>query len=252
MIGQAQRVLSKFTLLREKLYFMRVGFERDSTEFRSVIKESLEKKAAVQNELDLDVTLLRQKVEHIFEIAHANRVAISDFESDAANNLVLDMCDECICLLEQVSSARQEAPTRLACELVLNMESAETEGNQDDLKKNIAADIARACGGPLEKIKVRSLRESPVIADLIVCQGLDPTGKSTMEVFKLLQGQVANPDSVLMRGQATCKAKDLRLKQAFSQKEPRKSSNLKLLQGIPRTLLEVEQVIFPCSCLHLH
>ncbi len=231
---------------------MRVGFERDSTEFRSVIKESLEKKAAVQKELDLDVTLLRQKVEQIFAIAQANRVAISDFENDAANKLVLDLCDESICLLEQVSSAPLEAPTRLACELILNMESAETEGNEHDLKKNIVADIARACGGQLEKIKVRSLRESPVIADIILCQGLDPTGKSTIEVFKLLKGQVANPDSVLMLGQATCKAKDLRLKQAFSQNEPRKSSNLKLLQGIPRTLLEVEQVMFSYSCLHLH
>jgi hypothetical protein len=228
-VVQAQRVISKFKLLREKLYFMRVGFERDSLEFRSVIKESLEKKAAVQKELDLDVTLLRAKVEH---------------------SLVLDLCDESICLLEHVSSATQEAPTRLACELVLSLESAETEGNEDKLKQEIASDIARACGGPLEKIKVRSLRESPVIADLILCQGLDPGGKSTTEIFKMLKGQMANPESLLMIGHATCKTTDLRLKQAYSQKEPRKSSNSKLLQGVPRTLLEVEQVLCICPCSH--
>lgn len=249
-VVQAQRVISKFKLLREKLYFMRVGFERDSTEFRSVIKESLEKKAAVQKELDLDVTLLRAKVEQMFEMAEAKRVAIDNVESDAANSLVLDLCDESICLLEHVSSATQEAPTRLACELVLSLESAETEGNEDKLKQEIASDIARACGGPLEKIKVRSLRESPVIADLILCQGLDPGGKSTTEIFKMLKGQMANPESLLMIGHATCKTTDLRLKQAYSQKEPRKSSNSKLLQGVPRTLLEVEQVLCICPCSH--
>ena len=62
---QAQRILAKFKILREKLYFMRVGFEQDSAEFRSGIKESMGKKAEIQFELDLDVSFLRQSLDKV-------------------------------------------------------------------------------------------------------------------------------------------------------------------------------------------
>lgn len=60
---QAQRILAKFKMLREKLYFLRVGFEQDSTEFRSGIKESMGRKAEIQAELDVDVSYLRRKLD---------------------------------------------------------------------------------------------------------------------------------------------------------------------------------------------
>ena len=42
-------------------------------------------------------------------------------------------------------------PSRLACELVLQMEFEETVGNEEHIKGVIATDIARACGGALFK-----------------------------------------------------------------------------------------------------
>lgn len=60
---RAQRVLSKFKVLREKLYFLRVGFEQDSTEFKSGVKESMRRKAEIQAELDVDVSYLRRTLD---------------------------------------------------------------------------------------------------------------------------------------------------------------------------------------------
>jgi hypothetical protein len=123
------------------------------------------------------------------------------------------------------------------------MEFEEAVDNERDLMAAIAADIARACGGRVDRVKVRSIRESPVIVDLILCKGLCPDEQSTMDVFNILKKQVAREGSVLMLGQITCKAKELRLKKSFSKGDPKKSSNLKLLQGVPQVLLDLEQVI---------
>ena len=239
---QTQRMLSKFKTLREKLYFMRVGFERDSTEFRSGIKETLESKAAMQKELDLDVTLLRQKLDQMVEVAEAERVSISETDSAGPNRMILDLCDESICLIEHLGTSRGEVPSRLACEMVLDMNPEESVGNEDTLKGMIAADVARACGGSFDKVKVRSLRGGPVIADLILCKGLHPDGRNTMEIFKLLSNQANDPDSVLRHGEVTARAVEVRLKKCYAKQEPKKSSNLKLLQGVPLVMLDLEQV----------
>jgi hypothetical protein len=97
--------------------------------------------------------------------------------------------------------------------------------------------------GPVDKIKVRSLREGPVIADLILCQGLHPDGKSPLEIFEHLKAQENNAESLLKHGEVTSKTVQLRLKKGYSKNEPRKANNLKLLQGVPRMMLDLEQVL---------
>ena len=97
--------------------------------------------------------------------------------------------------------------------------------------------------GPVDKIKVRSLREGPVIADLILCQGLHPEGKSPLEIFQHLKAQEDDSESLLRHGEVTCKAVVLRLKKGYSKNEPRKANHLKLLQGVPRMMLDLEQVL---------
>lgn len=97
--------------------------------------------------------------------------------------------------------------------------------------------------GPVDKIKVRSLREGPVIADLILCQGLQPDEKSPLEIFHFLNAQVKNSDSLLHHGEVTCKTVELRLKKGYSKNEPRRANHMKLLQGVPRMLLDLELVL---------
>lgn len=241
-LWQAMRVLNKFKTLREKLYFMRVGFERDSIEFKSGIKERLQHKLDVQQELDLDVMMLRKKLDQMVEIAHADRVGITETEGKVANRMVLDLCDESICLIEHVGTVSGESPSRLACELLLDMDFEETVGNHDSLMVAIATDVARACGGTVDKIKVRGLRSGPVIADLILCAGLQE-GKTSMNTFDFLKAQQKDPDSVLHKGAVTSKIIDLRLKKCYAKNQPKASANLKLLQGVPRMLLDLENVL---------
>jgi len=241
-LWQAMRVLNKFKTLREKMYFMRVGFERDSIEFKSGIKESLQHKLDVQQELDLDVTMLRKKLDQMVEIARADRVGITEIEGKVANRMVLDLCDESICLIEHVGTVSGESPSRLACELLLDMDFEETVGNHDSLMVAIATDVARACGGTVDKIKVRGLRSGPVIADLILCAGLQE-GKTSMNTFDFLKAQQKDPDSVLHKGAVTSKIIDLRLKKCYVKNQAKASANLKLLQGVPRMLLDLENVL---------
>ena len=243
-------MLTRFRTLREKLYFMRIGFERDSAEFRSGVKETLENKAEVQKELDLDVKLLREKVDKMIEIAQTGRVAVTEMDDKDSNRMVLDLCDESVCLLEHLGSSRESEPSRLACELILDVDVDEMDtivGIEGDLKREILENVAHSCGIHVGQVKVRSLRtggqySAAVIADLILCQGGQGNGKSTMALFQILKEQAANPESLLRQCKATCKASEARLKKKYSVSEPKKSSNLKLLQGVPQTMLDLEQV----------
>jgi hypothetical protein len=252
---QMQKVLNKFKTLREKMYFQRVAFERDSSEFRSGIKESLEYRTEIQTELNLDAALLRQKLDEILEICGANRIKITEMDDAESNRMIVDLCDESICFLESVGTANNQTPSRLACELVLDMNFEEIGGSENQEKmlrtKNaIAADIARACAGPVEKIKVRSLRpgEGSVLADLILCQGLKEEA-STVDIFNLLKSQVTDSESLLKLGEVTCKVVEVRLKRRFYRNEPRKAGHLNMLKGIPRIMIDIEQVC-TCSCSH--
>ena len=87
------------------------------------------------------------------------------------------------------------------------------------------------------------MREGPVVADLILCQGLHPDGQSPIETFRFLKAQVTNPDSLLIHGEVTCKTVELRLKKGYAKNEPPKTNHMKLLQGVPRMLLDLEQVL---------
>ena len=243
---QMQKVLGTFKTLREKLYFQRVGFERDSADFRSELKQSLEKRNDIQAELELDISLLRQKLDKMIEFATAQQVSISEMDGAASNRMVLDLCDEGICLLEQLHSRHEaEAPSRLACELVLDIDHnlLEAENDINRVKTMIAEDVAKACGGAFDKVKVRGLRpaDGSVVADVILCEGLHKDGINTIDIFQFLSND--HPGSVFRQGKITHKTMEVRLKKGSIKNLQRQTGQLRMLQALPDIMIDIERVL---------
>ena len=173
-------------------------------------------------------------------------MSISEMDCAASNRMVLDLCDEGICLLEQLHSRHEaEAPSRLACELVLDMDynllEAETDINR--VKNMIAEDVAKACGGASDKVKVRGLRpaDGSVVADVILCEGLHKDGINTIDIFQFLSND--HPGSVFRQGKITHKTMEVRLKKGSIKILQRQTGQLRMLQALPDIMIDIERVL---------
>jgi hypothetical protein len=98
------------------------------------------------------------------------------------------------------------------CELVLDLDIRVTLGAEDKFQNAVALDVARACGGSVDRVKVLGIRAGSVIVDLVLCSGLHPDGLSSMDTFYLLKQQETSRGSLLLQGKVTSNLVELRLK----------------------------------------
>jgi len=98
------------------------------------------------------------------------------------------------------------------CELVLDLDIRVTLGAEKKFQNAVALDVARACGGSVDRVKVLGMRAGSVIVDLVLCSGLHPDGLSSMDAFYFLKQQETSRGSLLLQGKVTRNLVELRLR----------------------------------------
>jgi hypothetical protein len=107
---------------------------------------------------------------------------------------------------------KADSEENIECEVVLDQDFAEINGVEENFKEGLVGDLTRAAQGAQHSMKIKALRAGSVIADVVI-MGMSPDGRSPLDTVHVLQSQIGQADSELMRGKYTSKVVSLRVKE---------------------------------------